>query len=108
VICLQVQDDRLSCGAKQDVDPDKGVENPPGSWVCPPSSFLIGKRLLLGTEGLPNAILQHSLDQQTHRHDHQERHEALGLFDIEGRGQKLWVFEKAEAPFRQALTFVAR
>ena len=103
-----VQYDRLSCGAQQDVDPDTGVEDPPGGGVRPPPSFLIGKRLLLGTACLPNAILQRGIDQQTPRHDHQERHDTLGLFDIDGRGQKLRVFEKAKAPFRQALTFVAR
>src|SRR5262244_822717 len=46
-------------------------------------------------------------DEQTDRHDHQQGHDALGLFKIERRGQKLRVFEEAKSTFRLGLPFVS-
>jgi hypothetical protein len=58
-------------------------------------------------ERLANAILQRCIHQQTHRHDHEERHDPRRLFAIERGRQTAGVFEEAKAAFRMPLAFVA-
>src|SRR5262245_26328746 len=70
-------------------------------------AFLVreGGRLLL--EGGANPILQGGVHQQADGHDHEQGHDAFRLFEREGGGQKLRVFEEAKPAFCPRLPFVA-
>ena len=58
-------------------------------------------------ERLANTVLQGCIDQQAHGHHHEQRHDALGLFEVQRGGQKLRVFQKAESALCMDLAFVA-
>jgi hypothetical protein len=67
---------------------------------------LIRKRRLMVPEGLADAILQGGLDQQTPRHDQQQRHEPRGCFEIARRGHKARIVEEAKAAFGMLLAVI--
>ncbi len=90
----------------QQMNPSKVVEDPPRRGILDRLSFLIGKCHLMVPEGLADTVLQGGIDQQTHRHHHQQRHEPLGFFEIERRGQKAWIFEEPKAAFGMLLAFI--
>jgi hypothetical protein len=90
----------------QQMNPDKVLEDPPRRGRLDRLSFLIRKRRLMVPQGLADAILQGGIDQQTHRHYHQQRHEPRGFFEIERRGQKARIFEEAKAAFGMLLAFI--
>ena len=92
---------------EEQVNPDKILEDPACRWVLDRFACLMRKRRVMLLEGFADAILQSRIDEQTHRHDHQERHNPLGFFAIERRGQKAGVFEEAKAAFRMRLAFIA-
>jgi hypothetical protein len=48
-----------------------------------PFTLLVGKRCLMIVERLADTVFQGRVDQQSHRHHHQQRHDPLGLFEIE-------------------------
>ena len=89
------------------MDPDKIGEDPSRCRVLHRSAFLVRKRGPMVPERGANAVLQGRIHQQTHRHDHEECHDALRLFEIQRRGQKLGVFQKTEPTLRLTLAFVA-
>jgi hypothetical protein len=66
-----IEHERPVSRQEQQMNPDKGLEDPPGRGMLDWLSLLIGKGGLVGSQGLPDAILQRSLGQQTYRHDHQ-------------------------------------
>lgn len=87
--------------------PDKGVEDPARRRVLHGCAVLVGKRRVLGLEGLTDTICSGRIHQQAHRHDHQERHDPFRLFEREGGGQKAWIFEEATSAFRVGVPFGA-
>ena len=93
--------------AQEQMNSHKIVKDPPRGGVLHRFPLLVGKRRIMVHEGLTDAVLQGRIDSQTDRHDHQQRHDPLGRFEIEGRGQKLRVFEEPKAPFRMLLAFIA-
>src|SRR6266496_5395296 len=76
------------------------VEDPPRRGVLHRFAFLVGKRRVMRLQGCTNAILQRGIHQQTHGHDHEQRHDALALFQIQRGGEKLRVLQKSESAFR--------
>jgi hypothetical protein len=64
---------------KQHMNPDKVVKHPPGGGMLDTLAFLVRKRHPLGLEGSADAVFQGHIDQQTHGHHHQQRHDTLGL-----------------------------
>jgi hypothetical protein len=89
------------------MNPHKVVKHPPCSGVGDAVPFLIWKGRSVLLQGRADAICERGIDEQTHRHYHQEGHNALGLFEIEGGGQKLWGFEEAKPAFCPRLPFVS-
>ena len=80
---------------------------PPRGGVLHRVPLVVGKRRLMVPEGLTDAVLQGRIDEQTDRHDHQPRHDPLGRFASEGRGQTLRVCEEPTAPCRRLLACIA-
>ena len=89
------------------MNPVKVVEYPSCRGVLDAFAFLVWKGGPVLCECGANTILQGRIDEETYRHHHQEGHDALRLFEIEGRGQKAGVFEEAEAAFGMHVAFVA-
>lgn len=58
-------------------------------------------------QGCTNALLQRGIHQHTHGHDHEQRHDALGLFQRPRGGEKLRVLQKSASAFRMHLAFIA-
>jgi hypothetical protein len=85
----------------------KILEDPSRRRILDRLPLLVGKRRVMRRERLAHTILQSGIDQQTYRHHHQQRHDALGLFEIERGGQKARVFEESKPAFRMTLPFVA-
>ena len=67
---------------------------------------MVGKRGALILERSANAGLQGRLHQQAPRHDHEDGHNTLRLFERQRRGQKLGVLQKTASTLR--LTFFCR
>ena len=107
VLVGQIEDHGPLSWDIEDMNPHKVVKHPACSGVRNALPFLIweGRSVLLKDRA--DAIFESCIDEQTHRHDHQEGHNALGLFEIEGGGQKLRVFEEAKPAFRLRLPFVS-
>lgn len=89
------------------MNPDKRMADPPGGWVLGRSPLLIGACRILVFEGVADAICQGGLPQEAHGHPHEQRHDALRFFEVNRRGEKLRVLQKAEPAFCRALPFVA-
>jgi hypothetical protein len=84
LMCLGELEDHwpLACLTQQ-VDPHKIMKHPPRRRMLNPFTLLVGKRCLMIVERLADTVFQGRVDQQSHRHDHQQRHDPLGLFEIE-------------------------
>ena len=89
------------------MNPHEVVEHPACGWVLDTFAFLVrkGSRMLL--EGSANPVLQGCVHQQADGHHHEQCHNAFRLFEIEGGGQKLRVFEEAKPAFGPGLPFGA-
>lgn len=89
------------------MNPDKILEDPPHRRVLHRLPFVVGKGGAAILQRLAHAIRQRRVYQQAHRPHHQERHDPLGLVEIERGGQKAGGFEKTQAAFRQGLALIA-
>ena len=103
----QIQYQRSLPGDEEHVNPHKIVKDPPRCRILYGGALLVRKGGSVVLEGIANAILQRRIDEQADRHHHQERHDPRGLFEIQRRGQKAWIFEEAKATFRMHLAFIA-
>lgn len=74
------------------MDADKVLEHPASRGVLDRLPLLVGKRGLVGLEGVPDAVLQRRIHEQVYGHDHQKRHDPLRFLQIERRGQKEGIF----------------
>ena len=106
VLRSQVHDDGPLLRDTQYMHADKVVEHPPGSGRLGGLAFLVRKRGAMVLECGANAGLSGRIYSQTPRHNHEERHHALRLFERPRGGQKLGVFQKTAAPLRLTLAFV--
>jgi hypothetical protein len=52
------------------MNPDTGLEDPPGRGMWEGLTLLMGTGGLVGSQGLPEAIRHRRVAQQTSRHDH--------------------------------------
>jgi hypothetical protein len=91
---------------EEQVNPHPGLADPSGGRVLERWPFLVGKRRLLGFQGISDAILQGRVYRQTHGHAHPEGHDPLRFFQVERRGEKEWIFEKPKAAFGMLLAFI--
>jgi hypothetical protein len=91
----------------QQMNPYKVMEDPALGRVLHWLAIVVGRCRVMVLQGFANARLQRHIDQQTHRHHHQQGHDPLGLFEIERRGQQAGIFEEATAAFCMRLAFVA-
>jgi hypothetical protein len=103
---VEVQSQGPLSRPNQQMHPDKVREDPPRRGRLDRRSFLMRTRRLMVPEGLADAILQGGIDQQTPRHDHQQRHEPLGFFEIARRGPKARIVEEAQAAFGMLLAVI--
>jgi hypothetical protein len=103
----EIQYQRPLPGDEEHVNPHKIVKDPPRCRILYRGALLVRKGCSVVLQGVANAVLQRRIHEQAHRHHHQERHDPLGLFEIQRRGQKAWILEKAKAAFRMPLAFVA-
>ena len=78
----EIEDNRPLTCLTQQVDPNKIMKHPPSRRMLNPFSLLVRKRCRMIVERLADTVIQGRIDQQTHRHHHQQRHDALGLFEI--------------------------
>ena len=107
MLLCEIEDQGPFPRAQEYMNPHKIREDPPRRWVLHRLPFVVGKGGVVILQCFANAILQCCIHQQAHRHHHQERHDPLGLFEIERGGQQAGVFEKTKAAFRQGLAFIA-
>jgi hypothetical protein len=105
VLLSKVDDDRRLLGSKQDMNPNKGVKDPPRSGVRDAFPFVVRKGCPVGLECVANAVFSGCRAEQTDRHDHQQGYDPFGLFTIECGGQKLRVFEEAKTAFCLGVPF---
>jgi hypothetical protein len=107
VLSGQIEDHEPLSWDREHMNPNKVMQHPPCSGVRNALPFLIweGRSMLL--QGRADTLFERCIDEHTHRHHHQECHNVLGLFEIEGGGQKLRVFEEAQPAFCPSLPFVS-
>jgi len=108
VLVGQIQNHESLSWDVEHMNPHEVVEHPACGRVLDALTFLVRKGGFLLLEGGANAILQSGIHQQADGHHHQQCHEAFRLFEIEGGGQKLRVFQEAKPAFRLGLPFVLR
>ena len=89
------------------MNPHEVMEDPACGRVLDAFTFLVWKGCSMLLEGRADTVFEGRIDEQTDRHDHQQGHDPLGLFEIQGRSQKLRVFQEAKPPFRPGLPFVS-
>src|SRR4030095_6622102 len=82
------------------MNPHEVMEYPACGRVLGALAFLVRKGCSVLLEGCANTVFEGRIDEQTDRHDHQQGHDPLGLFEIKGRSQKLRVFQEAKPTFR--------
>src|SRR5215510_12810887 len=107
VLVGQIEDHEPLSWDIEHMNPNKVVKHPLCSGVRNASPFLVweGRSMLL--QGRADAIFERCIDEQTHRHHHQEGHNAFRLFEIEGGGQKLRGCEEAKPAFCPSLPLVS-
>jgi hypothetical protein len=89
------------------MNPHEVMEHPACGRVLEALAFVVrkGGRLLLA--GGANPLLQGCIHQQADRHHHPQGHDVLGLFEVEGGGQKRRGLQAAQATGRPGLPFLA-
>ena len=107
VLVGQIQNHESLSRDVEHMNPHEVVEHPACRRVLDTLAFLVRKGRPVLLEGRADAVFEGRIDEQTHRHDHQQGHDALGFFEIERGGQKLRVFQEAKAAFRPGLPFVS-
>jgi hypothetical protein len=85
----EVEDDGGLSRETQDMHPHKGVEPPPRGGVLEAFAFVGRKGGLVVLERGAPAVLSGRIDEHTAGHHHDQGHDALGLVEREGGGQKL-------------------
>lgn len=103
----KIEDDRPLAGLTQEVNAHKRMKDPPRRRIVNLFALWVGKRRLVVFERLADAVFQGGLDEQTHRHHHQQRHDALGCFQREGGGEELRVVQETEPTLSMTLPLVA-
>jgi hypothetical protein len=89
------------------MNPHEVMAHPACGRVLEALAFLVRQGRSVVLEGMAEAVLAGRIDESADRHHHQQGHDALGLFEREGRGQTLWGFEEATPTFRPGLPFIA-
>ena len=89
------------------MNPHEVVEHPACCRVLDALAFLVrkGGRLLL--QDRADTVFEGRIDEQTHRHHHQQGHDALGFFEGERGGQKWPGFEEAKPACHVGLPLVS-
>jgi hypothetical protein len=82
----KIEDDRPLAWLTKQVNPNETMKDPTRRRMVNLLALLVGKRRLVVFERFADAVFQGGIDSQTHRHHHQQRHNALGFFQIEGGG----------------------
>ncbi len=82
----KIEDDRPLAGLTKSVHANEIMKDPTRRRMVNRFALWVGKRRLVVFERFADAVFQGGIDSQTHRHHHQQRHEALGFFQIEGGG----------------------
>jgi hypothetical protein len=82
----QGEDDGPLWGEKQQMNPNKVVEDRPCGGRRGRLACLVWKRGAMVLARGANAVLQGRLHQSTHGHDHEKCHHAFRLFAIQRRG----------------------
>src|SRR5512139_3291434 len=99
MIGIAVQYDFIAACYDQQMNTGEELKCPPCGWFYGGGAELVGKRLLMVLESLPNAVFQGTVDQKTQGHDHHQRHNAFWRFEKQGVGHEPWVFQKTKATF---------
>ena len=107
VLLREVEDDVGLSRDMQNMHPHKGVEPPPRGGVLDAVAFVVRKSGLVVLERVAHAVLSGRRDEPTDGHHHSQGHDTLGLFEIEGGGQKWRGFEEATSTFRPGLPLIA-
>jgi hypothetical protein len=89
------------------MNPDTVMEHPARGGVLPRLALVMRTRGVLRREGGAKTLRSRGLDQQAHRQDQQQRHEACRLVARARGGQKLRVFEEAQPAFGRPWALVA-
>jgi hypothetical protein len=108
VLVIKIQHEGSFSTHTQQMDADKVLEDPAGRGVLDGLPLLVWESRSVVLERLADAILQGSLHQQAHGHDHQQRHDPFGFLAIKGGGQKAWIFQEPKAAFCMLLAFIPR
>lgn len=89
------------------MNPHEVVKHPAGSGSLDTLALLVWKRCAVLLERAADAVLSGRIDEQADGHHHQQGHDTCRFFEIERRGQKLGIFEEAEAALGIRLPFVS-
>ena len=92
---------------EEHMNPHEVVEYPACRRVLDARAFLVWKGSLMRLQDRADTVFEGRIDEQTHRHHHQQGHDTLGFFEVERGGQKLRVFEEAKPTFHVGLPFVS-
>ena len=102
-----IEDHRPLAGLTEQVNPHKIMQYPAHRRMLNSFTPLVGTRCRMVVERLTNAVFHGGIHQQTHGHHHQQGHDALRLFQIQSRSQKLGVFQASAPALHMYLAFVA-
>ena len=107
VLVGQMQNDESLSRNEEHMNPHEVVEYPACRRVLDARAFVArkGGRLLL--QDRADAVFEGCLDEPTPGPDHQQGHDALRFFQIEGGRQKLRIFQEAKPALCLGLPFVA-
>jgi hypothetical protein len=98
-----VEDDGGLSRETQDLHPHKGGEHPPRGGGLEACAFVVRQGGLVVLERGAHAVLSGGIDEHTAGHHQAQGHDALGLVEREGGGQKLRGFQEAKPACRPGL-----
>jgi hypothetical protein len=107
VLVGQIQNDESLSRNVEHMNPHEVVEHPACRRGLDALAFLVREGGLMLLQDRADTVLEGRIDEQTHRHHHQQGHDALGFFEVERGGQKLRGFEEAKPAFHVGLPFVS-
>jgi hypothetical protein len=82
----QIQYPRPLSGDEEHVNPHNTVKDLLCCRILYGGALVVRKGGSVVVEGIANTVLHRRIDEQVHRHYHQERHDPLRLFEMPRRG----------------------
>lgn len=106
VVGIEVQHHLGDLPDQKHRDASEELEHPACGGAFRGMAFLVGERLPVFRQALPDAVFEGGVDHQAQRHDGHQGHDALGRLEEQGGRHEQGVLEEAEAALDLLLVFL--